>query len=92
MPGNGSSGRRKRKADERQCDENWQNCYVFGLSQWLHGSSFLFLRYVDCAISGSRRDEEPSGEKSSARFRSVLAVPIVKNPSAYQEKNLGVSS
>jgi hypothetical protein len=58
--------RRQRKPGERQCDENWQNCCVFGLSQRIHGSSFLVPRYVDSAIRGSGRGEEPSGEMSSA--------------------------
>jgi hypothetical protein len=40
--GHPSRLRRKRKAGEHQCDEHWQNCCVFGLSQRIHGSSFLF--------------------------------------------------
>ena len=62
----GEKLRRERKASERQCDENWRNCFVFGLSQWIHGSSFLFPRYVDSAVRGSGRGEEPSAEMSSA--------------------------
>ena len=52
---------RKRKADERECDENWPNCCVFGLSQRIHGSSFLFPRYVDSVLWGLGRGAEPSG-------------------------------
>src|SRR5437899_12689912 len=58
----GSRQRRKRKTGEHEWDENWQNCCVFELSQRIHGSSFLFPRYVDSAIRGSGRGEEPSGE------------------------------
>src|SRR6266849_2878622 len=55
--------RRERKTGERQCDEN---CCVFGLSQRIHGSSFLFARYVDSAIRRSGKGEEPSGKMASA--------------------------
>ena len=34
---------------------------VFELNRWIHGSSFLFLCYVDSVVCGSGRGEEPSG-------------------------------
>src|SRR5439155_24530289 len=48
----GSGLRRNGKAVE--CDDNWQDCRVFGLSQRLHGSYVPFPRYVDCALRCSR--------------------------------------
>src|SRR5678815_1748258 len=50
---NGPRLRRKPKAAERYCHENWQNCCVFGLSQRIHDSSFLFPRYIGSTIRGS---------------------------------------
>src|SRR5436853_211734 len=38
-PGCTSSSR-----DERQCDEKWQDSIFLELSQWIHGSSFLWFR------------------------------------------------
>src|SRR4030095_2562868 len=64
---------------ERQCDENCQNCCVFGLSQRIHGSSFLFPRYVDSASYGSGRGEEPSGA-------SVLRLIQIRSTASSLEK------
>jgi hypothetical protein len=45
---------------------------VFGLSQRIHGSSFLFPRYVDSVIRGSGRGEEPSGANVPSLIRIRL--------------------
>lgn len=63
--GNNADSMMRIRADQFKNNENSQNCCVFGLSQRLHGSSFLFPGYVDSAIAGSGRGKEPSG-------RSVL--------------------
>jgi hypothetical protein len=49
----------------RQCDENWQNCFVFGLSQWIHGSSFLFPRSVESWIAGPEETKNQRGKSSA---------------------------
>jgi hypothetical protein len=54
--------RRKRKARERQCDENWRNCCVFGLSQWIHNSSSLFPRSVEFWIAGPEETKNQRGK------------------------------
>jgi hypothetical protein len=54
--------RRKRKAGERQCDENWQNYFVFGLDQSIHGSSFLFPRSVESWIAGPEETKNQRGK------------------------------
>jgi hypothetical protein len=63
LPGLDCNGEhaQERGHGSNQCDENWQSCCVLGLSQRMHGPSFLFPRYVDSAIRGSGRGEEPRG-------------------------------
>src|SRR5439155_8477503 len=81
----GSGLRRKRKADE--CDENWQNCCVFGLSQRIHGSSFLFPRYVDSAIRGSRRAKNLAGKCPAPDSDAFSDSELGKNPVSVSSQN-----
>ena len=48
---------------------------VFGLNQRIHGSSFLFPRYVDSVNCGSGRGEEPSGANVLRLIQIRLATP-----------------
>src|SRR5439155_11950123 len=55
---NRSRFRRKRKVDEPECDEKWQNCCLF----WIHCSSFLFPRYVYSAVAGPEEAKNLAGK------------------------------
>jgi len=48
------------------------------LNQWIHGSSFLFPRYVDSVIRGFGRGEEPSGANVPRLIRIRLATPSLE--------------
>src|SRR5262249_35447699 len=72
----GSRLRRKRKHCDRHFDENWQNCCVFGLSQRIHGSSFLPPQSYVLVVCGSGRGEEPSGGKVLRLIQIRLAARV----------------
>jgi hypothetical protein len=52
--------RRKREAEERQCDENWWSC--FELNQWIHGLSFLFPARLILQLRVRRRRKTQRGK------------------------------
>src|SRR4030095_12819503 len=63
---------REPKASERQCHEKWQNCCFFGLSQRIHGSSFLSSpAELLSRIAGREEAKNPAGGCPPPDSRSV---------------------